>query len=122
MENKFGKETLLSGYVVSSTGGTTTLPAAIPYIKLGEVTLIKAEALNELGHTTEALELLTTMQSNKNVDYAASTQDITKEKLKQLIYDEYQRDLFGEGQLFYLNKRVNAPTFVLPIPSHLLAL
>ncbi len=122
MENKFGKETLLSGYVVSSTGGTTTLPAAIPYIKLGEVTLIKAEALNELGHTSEALELLTTMQSNKNVDYAASTQDITKEKLKQLIYDEYQRDLFGEGQLFYLNKRIYAPTLVLPIPSHLLAL
>ncbi len=122
MENKFGKETLLSGYVTSSTGGAATLPAAIPYIKLGEVTLIKAEALNELGHTEEALELLTTMQANKNVDYAASAQDMTKEKLRQLIYDEYQRDMFGEGQLFYLNKRVNTPSLVLPIPSHLLAL
>ena len=122
MENKFGNETLLSGYVTSSTGGAATLPAAIPYIKLGEVTLIKAEALNELGRTEEALELLTTMQANKNIDYAASAQDMTKEKLRQLIYDEYQRDLFGEGQLFYLNKRVNTPSLVLPIPSHLLAL
>ena len=106
---KFGSETLLSGYIYSQTGGETGLPAAIPYIKLGEVALIAAESSAHLGRLEEAADYLKTLQSNKNVDEAAQLQaggGLTKEALLQLIYTEYERELLGEGQLYYLYKRL----------------
>ena len=104
MSNKFGSATLLTDYVYSTSATATSLPAAIPYIKLGEVMLIKAEALNEMGQTAAARSLLEEMQSYKDISYASRVISVTKESLRELIYAEARRDLFGEGQLFYLNK------------------
>lgn len=106
MSNKFGSATLLTDYVYSTSATATSLPAAIPYIKLGEVMLIKAEALNEMGQTSAARSLLEEMQGYKDISYASSATSVTKESLRELIYAEARRDLFGEGQLFYLNKRL----------------
>lgn len=106
MSNKFGSATLLTDYVYSTSATATSLPAAIPYIKLGEVMLIKAEALNEMGQTSAARSLLEEMQGYKDISYASRATSVTKESLRELIYDEARRDLFGEGQLFYLNKRL----------------
>lgn len=106
MSNKFGSATLLTDYVYSTSATATSLPAAIPYIKLGEVMLIKAEALNEMGQTSAARSLLEEMQSYKDISYASRATSVTKESLRELIYAEACRDLFGEGQLFYLNKRL----------------
>ena len=106
MSNKFGSATLLTDYVYSTSATATSLPAAIPYIKLGEVMLIKAEALNEMGQTAAARTLLEEMQSYKDISYASRVISVTKESLRELIYAEARRDLFGEGQLFYLNKRL----------------
>ena len=106
MSNKFGSATLLTDYVYSTSATATSLPAAIPYIKLGEVMLIKAEALNEMGQTAAARSLLEEMQSYKDISYASRVISVTKESLRELIYAEARRDLFGEGQLFYLNKRL----------------
>ena len=106
MSNKFGSATLLSDYVYSTSATATGLPAAIPYIKLGEVMLIKAEALNEMGQTSAARSLLEEMQGYKDISYASRATSVTKESLRELIYAEARRDLFGEGQLFYLNKRL----------------
>ena len=106
MSNKFGSATLLTDYVYSTSATATSLPAAIPYIKLGEVMLIKAEALNEMGQTSVARSLLEEMQGYKDISYASRATSVTKESLRELIYAEARRDLFGEGQLFYLNKRL----------------
>ena len=106
MSNKFGSATLLTDYVYSTSATATSLPAAIPYIKLGEVMLIKAEALNEMGQTAAARSLLEEMQGYKDISYASRATSVTKESLRELIYAEARRDLFGEGQLFYLNKRL----------------
>ena len=106
MSNKFGSATLLTDYVYSTSATATSLPAAIPYIKLGEVMLIKAEALNEMGQTAAARSLLEEMQGYKDISYASRVISVTKESLRELIYAEARRDLFGEGQLFYLNKRL----------------
>ena len=106
MSNKFGSATLLTDYVYSTSATATSLPAAIPYIKLGEVMLIKAEALNEMGQTSAARSLLEEMQGYKDISYASRATSVTKESLRELIYAESRRDLFGEGQLFYLNKRL----------------
>ena len=106
MSNKFGSATLLTDYVYSTSATATSLPAAIPYIKLGEVMLIKAEALNEMGQTAAARSLLEEMQGYKDISYASRATSVTKESLRELIYAEACRDLFGEGQLFYLNKRL----------------
>ena len=106
MSNKFGSATLLTDYVYSTSATATSLPAAIPYIKLGEVMLIKAEALNEMGQTSTARSLLEEMQGYKDISYASRATSVIKESLRELIYAEARRDLFGEGQLFYLNKRL----------------
>ena len=106
MSNKFGSATLLTDYVYSTSATATSLPAAIPYIKLGEVVLIKAEALNEMGQTSAARSLLEEMQGYKDISYASRATSVTKESLRELLYEEARRDLFGEGQLFYLNKRL----------------
>lgn len=134
MSNKFGSATLLADYVYSASATATNLPAAIPYIKLGEVMLIKAEALNEQGHTSEALSCLEEMQGYKDVSYARLAIGVTKEMLREMIVDEARRDLFGEGQLFYLYKRigltslqaadgsprtVSAGQYTLPLPADL---
>lgn len=134
MSNKFGTATLLTDYVYSASGTASNLPVAIPYIKLGEVMLIKAEALNEQGHTSEALSCLEEMQGYKDVSYARRAIGVTKDMLREMIYDEARRDLFGEGQLFYLYKRigltslqaadgstrtVSAGQYTLPLPADL---
>ena len=106
MSNKFGSATLLTDYVYSTSATATSLPAAIPYIKLGEVMLIKAEALNEMGQTSAARSLLEEMQGYKDISYASRATSVTKESLRELLYEEARRDLFGEGQFFYLNKRL----------------
>ena len=125
MSRKFSSETLLSGYVVSSTGGEMQLPASIPYVKLGEVALMAAEALNATGHTDQALALLEELlQSKDAVSYAADLPKNESESLqqavRQLINDEYERDLFGEGQLFYHYKRTKGgQAYTLPLPANL---
>lgn len=105
MSNKYGPNTLLTGYVSTESGGSTDLPAAIPYIRLGEVQLIAAEALWRLDRKQEARQRLIAMQSSKDVTYAADASEDAD--LLPMIYDEYRRDLFGDGQLYYLNKRIS---------------
>lgn len=105
MSNKYGPSTLLTGYVNTESGGSTDLPAAIPYIRLGEVQLIAAESLWRLNRKQEARQRLIAMQSSKDVTYVADASEDAD--LLPMIYDEYRRDLFGDGQLYYLNKRIS---------------
>ena len=128
MARKFGSETLLSGYVVSTTGGEMQLPASIPFIKLGEVVLTAAEALCRLGRVDEALERVETLEQQRDCpSYATSLREngvISAESVGSLIADEYERELFGEGQLYYrkepnaqhLTPNTQHPNDAVPIP------
>lgn len=108
MSRKFGSETLLSGYVVTASGSETLLPASIPYIKIGEVALIAAEALNESGHSEEALGWIEELEQSKDcASYVAAVREagVSHDRVRQLIADERRRELFGEGQLYYYSRR-----------------
>ena len=109
MARKFGSETLLSGYVVSATGSEMQLPASIPYIKIGEVALMAAEALNETGHPTEALTQIEQLRQTRGIETAPVQQTVAatadREAVRQLIMAERERELFGEGQLYYYYQR-----------------
>lgn len=121
---KFGSETLLSGYVVSSTGSEMQLPVNIPYIKLGEVELMAAEALLALGQVEEALQRIEDLEQQKDAgSYVATLRSEGRtdaHAVRQLLIDEYERELFGEGQLFYVYKRLKGDaSLTLPLAKNL---
>lgn len=113
LQHKFGASTLLTDYVTNTSGTATDLPARIPVIKMGEVALIAAESLNEQNNPTEAAEWLIEMQSSKRnsiVTEMKTAGQLTVENIREAIRDEYHREFFGEGQLFYYHKRMNDKT------------
>lgn len=110
MSGKFCKESLLIDYNKTSSGETATLPVRIPFIKLGEVALIAAESLNETGDSGAAMQWLVDLHSSKGVNYPEDNsliQNPNKESVRKAIADEYAREFWGEGQIFYFHKRIN---------------
>lgn len=107
----------------------------VPIVKLGEMYLIAAEALCQLntdGNLNEPIGLLETLRSKRGV--ISGLENIsTKEELSDFILQEYRRECYLEGQLFYQYKRhnvqtmpdltelgympVNEDTYVLPVPD-----
>ena len=72
----------------------------IPMIRLGEMYLIAAESRSEdIG---AGVVYVNTLRSNRGV---ANLQALTKETLQY----EYIRELYGEGQLFFMYKRMFTP-------------
>lgn len=109
LQHKFGASTLLSGYIYKASGGETDLPARIPVIKLGEVALIAAEALNRDERPDEAAEWLIELQTSKRstiVEQLKADGKISVETIATAIRDEYQREFWGEGQRFFFHKRM----------------
>lgn len=109
LQHKFGASTLLSGYIYNASGGETDLPARIPVIKLGEVALIAAEALNRDERPDEAAEWLIELQTSKRstiVEQLKADGKISVETIATAIRDEYQREFWGEGQRFFFHKRM----------------
>lgn len=109
LAEKFSRESLLSGYT-STTDETKELPVRIPFIKLGEVALIAAEALNELGQTDEAADWVIELQDNRDISFVKDLKnngELTKTRLAEEIRAEYHREFYGEGQLFFFHKRMN---------------
>lgn len=109
LSEKFSRESLLSGYT-STTGETKELPVRIPFIKLGEVALIAAEALNELNRTEEAADWIIELQDNRDISFVKDLKNagtLTPEILAEEIRAEYGREFYGEGQLFFFYKRMN---------------
>lgn len=72
----------------------------IPLVRLGEMYLIAAESQSEnLGN---GLQYVNTLRSKRGV---SSLPSLTRE----LLQYEYIRELYGEGQLFFMYKRMFAP-------------
>ncbi len=96
----------------------------IPMLRLGEMYLIAAESQSD--NLAAGTSYVNTLRSNRGVRKIAS---LTSDLLKY----EYIRELYGEGQLFFMYKRLFAPViwsdtdsrnpipsdgiFVLPLPD-----
>lgn len=76
----------------------------IPIVKLSEMYLIAAECMSETN-LTEAVSLMEELHEKRGSDVLGEISD--KESLIAEIIKEYQREFIGEGQLFYLYKRLN---------------
>ncbi len=109
LSEKFSRESLLSGYMPTNSK-TPELPVRIPFIKLGEVALIAAEALNELNRTDEAADWIIELQDNRDISIIKDLKNagsLTQARLAEEIRAEYRREFYGEGQLFFFHKRMN---------------
>lgn len=71
----------------------------IPMIRLGEMFLIAAESQSD--DLAKGVQYVNALRRNRGV---ANLQTLTSDLLKY----EYIRELYGEGQLFYLYKRLNS--------------
>ena len=71
----------------------------IPIIRLGEMFLIAAESQSD--NLANGVQYVNALRRNRGV---ANLQTLTPDLLKY----EYIRELYGEGQLFYLYKRLNS--------------
>lgn len=71
----------------------------IPMIRLGEMFLISAESQSD--NLANGVQYVNALRRNRGV---ANLQTLTPDLLKY----EYIRELYGEGQLFYLYKRLNS--------------
>lgn len=110
LSEKYSRESVLSGYTSTNGSDNKELPVRIPFIKLGEVALIAAEALNELEHTDEAAEWVIELQDNRDISFVQDLKnsgELTKDRLAEEIRAEYHREFYGEGQLFFFHKRMN---------------
>lgn len=110
MSGKFSKESLLIDYNKTTTGETASLPVRIPFIKLGEVALIAAESLNETDNTDQAAQWLIDLETSKGAAYVTQRRqekELDKADVREAIAEEYAREFWGEGQIFFYHKRLN---------------
>ena len=77
----------------------------MPLIRMPEVYLIKSEAEYRTSLTDEALSTLNELRTRRNLP---ALQELPSDYYAELI-NEYRREFLGEGQLFFLYKRLNHP-------------
>lgn len=108
----FTTATSYADYITKYSAGTQ-----IPLLKLGEMYLIAAEATGDIKYINDL---------RRGHGYISDLEEGTT--VDDVLADEYLRELFGEGQMFYFYKRQNydeipgAYTFdssyyVLPLPD-----
>ena len=108
-------------------GGDSLYSQTIPMLRVSEMYYIKAEIEMNNGQNTESMQTLTNFLKHRGLDKfnILTPQD--------LLDDEYYKEFFGEGQLFFYYKRLNrssidnasgtgatsmnSSTYVLPIPD-----
>ncbi len=78
---------------------TRTFRFSIPLLKISEIYYIAAECE---PNAADGITLLNIVRANRGLLPLTTTVNISTELQK-----EYQKDLFGEGQLFYYYKRRN---------------
>ena len=78
----------------------------IPMIRISEMYYIAAECE---GDGTLATDYLNAVRNNRGLT-AEKLENLTPDLLKNEIFKEYQKEFYGEGQLWYYYKRTLAPT------------
>lgn len=87
---------------VESTGDDSWYQSKMPVLRIGEMLLIMAETAADAGE--DGLQWLNELRAARNL------QDITDTSITPLmdyVCAEYRRELLGEGQVFFLCKRLN---------------
>jgi hypothetical protein len=69
-----------------------------PIFRLAEIYLIKAEALNELGRTAEAIPLVNQIRARVFTPPKPLSASLTQAQLRQAIFDERLFELLDEGK------------------------
>ncbi len=77
----------------------------MPLLRLSEMYLIKSEAKYRLGEVDEACDILNDLREVRQFGIPVTKQS---DYYTELI-NEYRREFLGEGQLFFLYKRLNLP-------------
>lgn len=77
----------------------------MPLMRLPEMYLIKSEAQYRSGLTDDALATLNQLRVQRNLP---ALQELPSDYNAELVA-EYRREFLGEGQLFFLYKRLNHP-------------
>ncbi|MFD2556739.1 RagB/SusD family nutrient uptake outer membrane protein [Sphingobacterium tabacisoli] len=111
---------------ISGSNDSTRLDQMVPAIRISEIRLILAETAPD---PLEGLAQLAAIRAARDVSGALQITNVTRSYLMAEIQKEYEKDLYGEGQLFFFHKRLNSknikfysqtvnPTlYTLPIPD-----
>ena len=103
------------------------VPQRMPGVKLGEMYLLDAEAQLRAGSSAPAKAILDEYMDKRvsSIDWGANP---TSDEILEQIVAQAEIELIGEGQLFYLYKRMNAShigsvamtpeKYTLPIPKY----
>jgi len=94
VENPYYNEKAYS----SANAGAGDTDKNIRYMRLGEVYLIRAEALNELGDTPNAIKDLNVIRNRVDLDDSEST---TQEEVRQAIWNERRLELAFEHDRWF---------------------
>ena len=108
-------------------GGDSLYSQLIPMLRVSEMYYIKAEIQINQGQNSEAMQTLTEVVTHRGLASPAMNNP------QELLDDEYRKEFFGEGQLFFYYKRLNRSSidnasgfgttslgsaqYVLPIPD-----
>jgi hypothetical protein len=119
-------------YSPVSDEGSPALKSFQPLIRISEMYYIQAEAALKAGATATVVSLLNSVLRKRGLTeryYLTGTE--TEGEMREHIEREYYREFFGEGQVFFFNKRRNSSqifkgydegkesveSYVVPIPE-----
>lgn len=93
-----------------STATSASISRAYPVLRLAELYLGYAEALNELGQTEQSVTWLNKIRKRAGIDVGAELRygiavGITKEALRKIIQNESVAEFFQEGHFWYDTRR-----------------
>lgn len=80
----------------------------MPMMRLSEAYYIAAECAMKQNDLTYAVSLLNTVRESRQIS-APLSETLTADQINTEIFNEYSKEFFAEGQLFYYYKRLNYP-------------
>lgn len=93
-----------------STGTSVSVNRAYPVLRLAEMYLGYAEALNEIGQTELSVTWLNKVRKRAGIDAGPNARygialNISKEDLRKIIQNDYVAEFFHEGHFWYDTRR-----------------
>jgi len=95
----------LRKYDTPASGGDTYYKYKMPLMRISEMYLIRSEVYHRNGDDTKARTALNDLRQARNLPPFTDTTMPTDYDLE--LIREYRREFIGEGQLFFLYKRLN---------------
>ena len=80
--------------------------SSLPVMRISEMYLVAAEAAPTLEEGISYFRKFRTSRDLQTLTYS------TKIQLQSDILKEYEKEFYGEGQMFYAYKRVNSPSML----------